>query len=510
MSDRFDALALPHRDAYPAMPFVNGYGPPPPPPNEPPILWRLARHYWKPLCAFAVVSLCLAYAAGKLLGKPTWQAEATLLYQQVALSEKQKAAYEHPPSLPTLAGWVKEPELLRQLADEFPLGVTTDELAEKYIKVEQPSSTESVIVTFKWPDRDVAIAALTRLTGLYTDYVVRTRKDAILLRIANLDQQAASACEDEIKRLDGRINMLEEKLAKSGAMTTDDMDASMLARESLLREDVRKTGQRVEELKTELRAKRADRDQLAPLVPVAVPPATFKAVLDQIEQLELQIKHSEESIDAAKEELRTLPIALSRSKRAEERNKLEWLKAQIKQHEAAKAAMNQPGGPPARGALEGMDAKEFSVKSPPRVGDKPVSSSRKTVFAGTFLGLMACAFGLLFVYDRRLPDGVVHRAPRPQVIHVTPPPAGVPLNGVEVQRVNVRIQQWVREANGPIVTPPPSGYPAEPGRPPVTIGPDGRVEEPSSPSVNDTAGDTDTDLLAARMQQWLGEGQGPG
>jgi hypothetical protein len=100
MSDRFDALALPPRDPYPYPPYGYGYAPPP---HEPPVLWRLTKRFWKPLLACAIVSSGIAYLAGRYLTKPLWQAEATLLYQQVALSEKQKAAYEHPPSLPTLA-----------------------------------------------------------------------------------------------------------------------------------------------------------------------------------------------------------------------------------------------------------------------------------------------------------------------------------------------------------------------------------------------------------------------
>jgi hypothetical protein len=208
----------------------------------------------------------------------------------------------------------------------------------------------------------------------------------------------------------------------------------------------------------------------------------------------LQITHKQESIEAANEELRLLPIVLTKAKRNERASMLKYLKEQLKQHEAARAAIGKPGGPPGRGALEGMDAREFSVKSPPRVSDKPASSSRKPLFAATFLGLMAAAFGLLFIYDRRHP-ALDKPMVRTRVVHVTPPP-GSTLNGVDGH--SLPAGDWVRRSRGPIVTPPPE--------PPMTIGPDGRIEDKKPPSAN---GDADGDLLASRMQQWLGEGPGP-
>ena len=381
--------------------------------------------------------------------------------------------------------------------------MSPDQLADKHVRVDQPNGTESVVVAFKWPDRDVAAATLTRLLDLYMDYVVTARKEAVLLRIEKMDQQAAVACEDEIKRLDRQIAGLETKLAKSGLLSDDDLDGSMLARQSMLKEDVRKLGQKASELKTELRTQKEDRDQLAPVVEKqAESRYKLKALDDQIEAIELQLKHARESIDAADEELRTLPIAICKAKRHEQADKLTFLREQIKQHDVARAAIGKPGGPPAHGALEGMDAREFTVKSPARVGDKPASSSRKTLFAVTFMGLMAAAFGLLFVYDRRNPAPHGPPVVRPRVVHVTPPPAGPPLTEAEMHRLTARIHQWVRDSQPPIVTPPPAAHP------PVTIGPNGQVERSAPPATG--AHDPDTDLLAARMQQWLGDGEGPG
>jgi hypothetical protein len=492
MSDRFDALALPPRDPYLGARYGSSYGPPP---EEPPVLWRITRRHWKELLVCAVMSLGVSYLVGKFLAKPLWQAEATLLYQPIAFSEKQKAAYEHPPSLPTLAGWVKEPDLLRQISEEFHLGLSADALADSFIKVDQPNGTESVVVDFKWPDGDMAKAVLTRLLDLYADYVVTARKEAVLLRVEKMDQQAAYAAEDDIKRFDTQIVALEQKLAQTGRLSDEDLDGSMLARQSMLKEDVRKGGQKITELKSDLRAKRADRESLAPVVEAqAESRIKLKVLDDEIAHLELQIEHTQESIEAANEELRTLPIVLTKAKRNERASMLKYLKDQLKQHEVARAAIGKPGGPPGRGALEGMDAKEFMVKSPPRVGDKPASSSRKTLFAVTFLGLMAAAFGLFFVYDRRHPAPDEPLA-RPRVVYVTPPP-GSTLNGTDGHR---GISAWAGQSRGPLVTPPPE--------PPMTIGPDGRIEAKKSPPA--TNGDADADMLAARMQQWLGEGQGP-
>ena len=97
---------------------------------------------------------------------------------------------------------------------------------------------------------------------------------------------------------------------------------------------------------------------------------------------------------------------------------------ELKRHaRSARAAIGKPGGPPARGALEGMDAREFTVKSPPRVGDKPASSSRKTLFAVTFFGLMAVGVRAAV---RLRPPPPVGRAgpdgPLQRVVHITPPP----------------------------------------------------------------------------------------
>src|SRR5262245_20199666 len=180
MSDPIRALVVPRREPYaPAWPNGNGYGFPTVPPDDESALWRLTRRHWKLLIVCVVVCLAIAWLAGKLFGKPTWQAETTLIYQAVALSEKQRPAYEHPPGLPTLSGWVKESALIRQLNGEFHLGLSEDDIAERCIKVDQPAATEAVVIAFKWADPEVAKAALNRLAELYTDYVVSARKEAI-------------------------------------------------------------------------------------------------------------------------------------------------------------------------------------------------------------------------------------------------------------------------------------------------------------------------------------------
>jgi hypothetical protein len=504
MSDPIRALALPPREPYaPAWPNGNGYGfHTLPPAEDESVFWRLTKRYWKLLLVCGLVSLAVAYVAGKMFGRPTWQADATLIYQPVALSEKQRAAYEHPPGLPTLSQWVKEPALLRQVSTEFHLGLSEDDLADRYVKVDQPPSTEAVVISFKWGEPDVARNALNRLAELYIDYVVTARKEAILLRIEKLDQQAAYACEDEMRRLDQRAKVLDDKLAKTGKLGDEDLDGTMLARRNELRSEIRNQDQKRKEMRSDLTFKREQLPQLQDLVAKNVEPRyKLTALSHEVERLELDIKHAEEKVAAAEIELKTLPLQLTKAKYNELRLKLDYLKDELKRHAEARALLGKPGGPPARGALEGMDAKEFAVKSPARVGDAPVSSSKKTLMAGTFLALMAGVFGLLFVYDRRHPwiDGGPGSSLRGRVIHVTPPPGG-PAVGPEVEahRLSARMSQWLSRENGPLVTPPPET------EPPVTVDEANGQPPPPAEGV-----DPDTDHLAQRMQQWLGDGTGP-
>jgi hypothetical protein len=504
MPDPIRALALPSRRdqprGYPDLTFPNGNGygfHAGPPPEEASALWRLTRRYWKLLTACAVVSAGIAFLVGTLFGKPQWQAEAQLLYQPVALSEKQRTAYEHPPGLPTMAGWVKEPILLRQLIDEFQLGMSPDTLGEVCIKFDQPPGTEALIVDFKWPDADVARKALDRLLELYSQYVVATRKRDVLVRVEKLDQQLAAGCEDEMRRLSKRAKTLEETLRRTGVLGDDDLEGTMLARRNELQSDIRKQEQMRSDLKRDLENKERDLPETQNLVNKgAERQITLRALERDIEHLKAGIKDKDETIAADKEELRTLPLQLTRAKYNELRLKLEYLREELKRHAEARAQFDEPAGPPARGALEGMDAREFSVKQAARVGEKPASSNKNSLRFLTFLGLMGTAFGLLFVYDRRHPSAAADTL-HARVVHVTPPPSGPELNGdpAHGHRLNARIHEWLRSENGAIVTPPP-----------VTINPDGEVEGPPPPVEGV---DPDSDHLAQRMQQWLGDGIGP-
>src|SRR5690242_16982078 len=97
MPSRRDLLALPPPGTRAlAVPRPPAYGLSSVPPEESSVLWAVARRHWPALLLAAVVCGGAAWAAGQYLGKPQWQAEATLLYQLPALSEKQHIAYEHP------------------------------------------------------------------------------------------------------------------------------------------------------------------------------------------------------------------------------------------------------------------------------------------------------------------------------------------------------------------------------------------------------------------------------
>ena len=60
-----------------------------------------------------------AFYAGTTFGKPTWQAETTLLYQQVPLTPQQLAVYQDPPNITTLASMVCDSAVIDPLARDL-------------------------------------------------------------------------------------------------------------------------------------------------------------------------------------------------------------------------------------------------------------------------------------------------------------------------------------------------------------------------------------------------------
>lgn len=460
MSDITNALALPGESNPPDLPPRSGYGSGSPAQPSPPQSGRFIKRFRLPLLVCGLLSALIAYLIGQLFGKPVWQAESTLLYQPVALTEKQKLALEHPPGLPTLASWIREPALLREINDEFGLGLKPTELAEKYITIDQPLGTESVNVGFKWTDAKTAETVLNRLLEKFMDYVATVRKETILLRLETMDRQTLASYEDEVKRLDNQIRSLEDKLARTGQLGEEDMDAIMLARRGELKDTIRRAEQKRAESSKDLQFKLHDLPVMEDLVKKAAEaPTKLRALQQEIDKLRLDLKHQETLISEAAEELRTLPICVAKGKRYDLLSKLSWLKDQIQQYDDAKAALGKPGGPSARGPLEGMDAREFTVKQPARVGERPVSSNRKPLIALAFLGLMGCVCGLLVAYDRLHPEAknVASDPIRTRVVHVTPPGVGpsVTIAEVDSNRLSVRIHQWIQNTDSSVITPPP-------------------------------------------------------
>src|SRR5439155_20439679 len=123
-------------------------------PEEPSTLWRLSVRHYKLLAACAVASLLLAWGVGRLFGKPVYLTEAVLLYQPVPLTAEQQIIYATPPSVGTLAGWLKDPQFLGGVLQESGLAIPPAQFAEQLLKVDQPMGTEVITVSLKWSDQD--------------------------------------------------------------------------------------------------------------------------------------------------------------------------------------------------------------------------------------------------------------------------------------------------------------------------------------------------------------------
>src|SRR5437867_2337091 len=97
--------------------------------------------------------------------------------------------------------------------------------------------------------------------------------------------------------------------------------------------------------------------------------------------------------------MRTLPIAVAKKKKLEQDDKVEQFRQEVQQYEQALAS---PGPLPAALAGQGIEAREFSIKSMARSGDQPATSNRKSLSLVAFIVLMAGAVGLAYLYDRSL------------------------------------------------------------------------------------------------------------
>src|SRR5262249_31944563 len=84
---------------------------------------------WGP-CAAAVPAAAGACLAGKLLARPKWAIEGTLLYTRMPLPERHRGVLELP-SLTTYALWVKDRSHLETVCREFGItSMTPDEFGE--------------------------------------------------------------------------------------------------------------------------------------------------------------------------------------------------------------------------------------------------------------------------------------------------------------------------------------------------------------------------------------------
>jgi hypothetical protein len=458
----------------------------PRPSDEPSRLWLLIRRYPRTLLTAAVLCAIAAWVAGGAWARPMWAIEGTLLYNPMPLPERHRGVVQLP-TLPTYAGWVKDPAHLEVICREFNLPQSPDEFAAKCLKVEQPRDTQTIAVTVTYPDKDVGAAVVNRLMALFIDAVAARRREAILVQSLQTARQNLDQSRSDAERL-GAFAAELERMAAQGLMPGEDQDVSVTVRRGTIYESIRKEQARLDE---ELVEYAADKKRIAEIEGLVRKGAVARSDLDglraKIAVHEIRVRSQEGLIKSLADELRTLPISVARTKKAELDAKARQYRQEVSQLEAALA---QPGAPPAAVALQGIDAREFSVKLPARRGDQPVSSNRKPLTLAVFVALMGGALALVYACDRSRP--IVEPARLPPVVRLTRGPDGRP-GTVTVDRMTVRIDNWIKGSGG-------AGGPGP--APPVTVSPDGWIEGAPRPApANDDPG-----RLAARIDHWLGGG----
>jgi hypothetical protein len=497
------------------------------PPEEPSVLWTLARRHHRLLLACGGVSLLVAWVAGWLFARPLWQAEAILLYQPVQLTAEQQVAYAGAPSVTTLAGWLKDPRFLGGVLQEQGLGMSPAAFADQHLKVDQPLGTEVVGVTLKWSDRKSAQQLLDLLLDRFTEFVVAERKKSILQRCRQAKLQELSLHESEVQRLDGYIRKLGDAFTGNQDVPASDLDGILFARRDDLpqseswrspyaslggimlsyrtemQDRIRREEQQLGDWRVDLLRLWNEYERARRLESTG---ASSRADVDTVrfeyEKLKQRIETSDAWLKAKKEELRTLPIYMARMKRSAEQDRAEFLQGELRQLDDAMQAIHLPSGPNAPRVLAGMDESEFKVQSK-WIDNQPASSNRRTLTALTFLVLMGLAFGLLFAYDRSATVGGLTPGQPPSgrpsggggLVHVASRiGTGVTIARVDVQRLSVRLHQWLRGDDQP------NGHVSS-----LMIGPNGHVEEarqlPPATPVED-----DVDRLTARINHWLDRG----
>lgn len=485
--------------------FGFAFAPPMQQTEEPSFLWRTITRHFKLLVGCGLVSIAIAYLAGVTFGKPTWQAETTLLYQMVPLTPQQLAVYQDPPNIITLSNMVCEPAVIEQLAREFNFTDEIDDFLLKKVRVNQPNSTQLLTISVNWNDRETVAAMTDRLADLFADHVVVQRKEAILRKALMATRQALAISKNEIGRYQRLIRDLEAELARTGRLPEGDPDGSLAIRKGTLMDDIKRSENYLEEYYSTRAKTVKEIDRIRPLVKQGgIPQYELRDRMFELEILELRIKQAKEKIQDAREEIRTLPIVMARGKMFAEEARAKDAEDQIGRLQQDLVNVGRPGGPPAKGLLEGMDAREFIVKAPARTADKPTASTKKSIAVYTFLGLMGCVMGLALAYDyfvpppnrpaprRRASDRADDGATRANLVRVERRDGRtekVTIAQVESPRLTVRIDQWIKAPD-----------PSSMSLPALTIGPDGQVEDRTVTT------ETEARHMADRIHQWLEKG----
>jgi len=314
------------------------------------VLWQVVVRHYRVLAVCGVVSLLLAWGVGRLFAKPVYLTEAALLYQQVPLTAEQQIVYASPPSVGTLAGWVKDPQFLGGVLQELGLALPPAVFADQHLKVDQPPGTEVITVSLKWSDREASRQMLDLLLQRYIEYVVAERKRVILQRSRQAKLQELSLCESEVVRLAGNIRQLTEQLDKNKNLPVSDLDGILLARQddlpqaddfrrpysylpgimltqrNELQERIRRQESQLIELQGEFKKQKGEYDRHRNLAQGAYPQSEVDNLGIECEKIRQKIEQAEKWLAQDREELRTLPIHQARKKQVAEQVQAAFLR----------------------------------------------------------------------------------------------------------------------------------------------------------------------------------------